>query len=546
MVMVKLFLFLLKFLRKPVVLLGADYNQLRAIVGAKLMSDFRRVPEASKGMQKERSLAFQIITYLLVGFLVALLLLTMNNHLMGLMINYTFILFLLCATLITEFTQVVFDPSDNIILLPRPISNRTLMVSRLLHITFYISVISLSLSLPATIMILVNWGFVPMLAYLCGVFTTSVFALFSANFIYLVLSQVMSAERFKNLITYLQVGLSVLLFVGYFFIGKIPQDLKLVENISSQWWSYLVQPLWSSMLVDLAAGTSITLGNVALAALSIIVPLFGLTLMVRYLTKGYDAILEKLATSTERHEEVGNKYKGKNLLRRLVCRTTTEEAGWKLAMIISSRDRNFKQMVYPFIGFAFAYIFVILKPDFSHFKASIWAISQSKSYYGFIFMGIYIGMAFGMIRASSSYQAAWIYKVTPLEHKGELLSGAIKAMLFKIFIPAYTLICLPALFIWGAQIIPILIFGGILVVLTHLVTILLFSYNLPFSIPPSDNGRGANVAKMLIMMLFAGVAFGIIYLLNLAGTAAFWGGCLLAGVALYAVFLEIKQKKIAD
>jgi hypothetical protein len=544
--MVKFFLFLIKLLRKPIELLGADYNQLRAIVAAKLMSDFRRVPEASKGMQKERSLAFQITSYVIFGFLVALMMMVMDNRLMGLLISYTFIMFLLCTTLITEFTQVVFDPSDNLILLPRPISNRTLMVSRLLHIAFYLGVISLSLSLPAIVIVLVKWGFVSMLAYLLGVLTTTAFALFSANFIYLVLSQMVSAERFKNLITYLQVGLSVLLFVGYMFIGKIPQDLKLVDSIGSQWWAYLVQPLWSAMLVDLAAGATITLGSIALAALGIAVPLLGLIIMVRYLTKGYDAVLEKLATSTERHEDVGNKYKRKNFLRRLACRTTTEEAGWKLAMIISSRDRNFKQMVYPFIGFAFAYIFVILKPDFSHFKASLWAISQSKSYYGFIFMGIYIGMVFGMIRASSSYQAAWIYKVTPLEHKGELLSGAIKAMLFKIFIPAYTLICLPALFIWGGKVIPILTFGGILVVLTHLITILLFSYNLPFSVPPSDNGRGANVAKMLIMMLFAGIAFGIIYLLNMAGAAAFWIGCALAGVALYAVFLEIKQKKLTE
>lgn len=544
--MVKIFLFLIKLFRKPIVLLGADYFQLRAIVAAKLMSDFRRVPEASKGMQKERSLAFQITSYVIFGFLVALLMMVMDNRLVGLLISYTFIMFLLCTTLITEFTQVIFDPSDNLILLPRPISNRTLMLSRLVHIAFYLGVISLSLSLPATVIVLVKWGIVPMLGYLLGVLTTTVFALFSANFIYLILSQMVSAERFKNLITYLQVGLSVLLFVGYMFIGKIPQDLTLVDSIGSQWWAYLVQPLWSAMLVDLAAGATMTLGNIALAALGIIVPLLGFVLMVRHLTKGYDAVLEKLATSAERHEDVGNKSKGKNLLRRLACRTTTEEAGWKLTMIISSRDRNFKQMVYPFIGFAFAYIFVILKPDFSHFKASIWAISQSKSYYGFIFMGIYIGMVFGMIRASSSYQAAWIYKVTPLEHKGELLSGAIKAMLFKIFTPAYILICLPALFIWGGKVIPILTFGGILIVLTHLITILLFSYDLPFSVPPSDNGRGANVAKMLIMMLFAGVAFGIIYLLNMAGTIAFWGGCLLAGVALYAVFLEIKKKKIAE
>lgn len=544
--MLKFFLLIVKLFKKPIELAGADYPQLYAIVATKLMSDFRRVPESSKNSSRNRSVGLQIAVYLVVGFLVGSMMIVFENRLMGIMLDYAFILLILCSIIIVEFTQVIFDPKDNLILLPRPISNRTLMVSRLVHITCYLSIISLSLSLPASIIVLVNFGLASMLSYLLGVFTTTAFALFASNFIYMFLSRVISAEKFKDLLTYMQVGLGVLLFGGIQLITRLPQYLSLTDNIATKWWAYLVQPIWSAMLVDIAAGTTVTAAGVALSLMGIIVPLLGLLFMVRHLTKGYDSVLEKLATSDEKREDVGSKSNKKNRFRRLACHTTTEEAGWKLAMIISSRDRNFKQMVYPFIGFAFVYIFVILKPDLSNFAASMEAMSHTKSYIGFIFMGVYIGSVFGMIRVSSSYQAAWIYKVTPLAQQGELLSGAIKAMLFKIFLPAYMLISvLPVCLIWGSSIIPVMALGGLLIVLIHLLVVLFFSYDLPFSTPPSDSGRGTSFVRMLAMMLFAALAFGVIYLLNLAGPIAFGAGCVLAIGVNYAMFICIKKKKIA-
>ncbi len=64
----------------------------------------------------------------------------------------------MCITLITDFSYVLIDPRDNYILLPRPVSDRTLVVSRLLHISLHISKIAVPMSLSAFIFLSIVHG----------------------------------------------------------------------------------------------------------------------------------------------------------------------------------------------------------------------------------------------------------------------------------------------------------------------------------------------------------------------------------------------------
>lgn len=540
--MQKFFMILLRFFRKPIELLGADYRQVAAIVGAKLMCDFRRVPEGSKAMKKKNNMLLQIVLYLVFGAVFAVFFLDDEAFRLGILINSSIILFILSGVLITDFTQVIFDPNDNLILLPRPVSNRTLMVSRLAHIFFYIFTIVSCLSLPSTIVILVRFGALAMLGYVVGVVGITFFSVFLSNVLYFFLSRVLSAERFKDFLNFLQIALSFLLVLGFVFLGKIPLWFSQVGAIGNDWWEFFVQPIWNLALVDILTGGSVTAGVVALAVLGIVVPILGIVFMVRRLTSDYDAVLEKLATTSCKQENVGKKGSKRHLIRSLACSSSTEVAGWKLAMLISGRDRAFKQMVYPIVAFAFAYIFIILKPEFSNFNAWVATTAKSQSYFGLIFMGVYVGMSIGMVRVSSNYHAAWIYKAAPIRKKGELLTGAVKAMIAKIFIPGYTLICLPGLYIWGVSVLPVLLLGGFSIVLAASLSLYMFGRDLPFSVDPQMEGKGQSFVNMLVMSLIALGLAGLIYLLSFFGEWVYWVATLLVALGVAIVFRQIQKK----
>src|ERR1700712_4454030 len=69
--------------------------------------------------------------------------------------TYYFIVFMvfMAITLISDFTTVLIDTRDQFILLPRPVNDRTIAVSRILHISIYVLRLALLQGLAGMVMI---------------------------------------------------------------------------------------------------------------------------------------------------------------------------------------------------------------------------------------------------------------------------------------------------------------------------------------------------------------------------------------------------------
>jgi ABC-2 type transport system permease protein len=258
--MVKFALFLVRLFKIPIKWLGVDFPQFETLLRTKLTVDFRGGPSAFQNSgRKKQTFLTQFFFFTIYGGLMCIVTNSISDLLLSLTIFFTVIMVMLAMTLISEFTTVLFDHRDNYILLPRPVSHRTLLFLRLVHIQFYMGYIALALSLAPGIMLAIKYKGIAVLIYFLAVGLSTWLTLIFTTFIYLLISKTVEGERFKDIITYVQVIMGVLIFAGYQLIPRV-MDVKVLSNsaMSIHWWAYLFPPVWLAALVKVSLFTGIT------------------------------------------------------------------------------------------------------------------------------------------------------------------------------------------------------------------------------------------------------------------------------------------------
>jgi hypothetical protein len=107
---------------------------------------------------------------------------------------------------------------------------------------------------------------------------------------------------------------------------------------------------------------------------------------------------------------------------------------------------------------------------------------------------------------SDKYKAAWIYFTTPIAKPGKIISGALKSLLVKFYLPIITLTFLGAILFEGPRVIPNLFLG----LCNQLLIIFLIGYatirNLPFA--QAQNLSKSSFMRGLLTLLIPGtIAF---------------------------------------
>ena len=105
--------------------MGADTDQLRALLEVKLMMDDRRPAGFGKPRTEKKNRKFSIILSMVISFFMGLFycmpLGIIQNRLLGLSGYFTLFLFMLTFTLIVDFSNILIDTRDKYIVLPRPV-----------------------------------------------------------------------------------------------------------------------------------------------------------------------------------------------------------------------------------------------------------------------------------------------------------------------------------------------------------------------------------------------------------------------------------------
>lgn len=515
--MEKFAMIIIRLLKHPIQWWGADYKQIEIILKTKLSMDFRRSPSMFHASGKsDKTFNFQLIVMLIFGVFISVGFGTISDLMLNMTICFSIIMVMLGTSVITEFTSVLFDYRDNHILLIRPISSRTLLLARLLHIQVFIGFMAMALSVIPSIVIAVKYGVLAFFAFWVAVGLCSWITLLLTSFFYIILSKVVSGERFKDLVSYFQIFMAVIIFGGYQFLPRLMES-DVLRNSAMQihWWSYLIPPIWLAGFVDLFSVKAISLEIVSLSLIALFASIAGAVFLVRSLSSGFNEILSE--GTSEKIESESNVVEGKRKISFLtfLCVSDTERTGWKLAMSITKRDRKFKQAVYPSFGIIIVMAILMIKPDFSDLAASIHKVGEPKNFFLLIFFCFFGTTAITQLPYTDTPEGSWLYKALPVTNHGHILTGAIKAMLVKFFVPTLVFLFAIALSIWGISKLPALMVGSMSIILVNLYSIIFMKMDLPFTQARDMQQKGANMARMFLLMLMMGVTIGFVYLTTL-------------------------------
>ena len=495
--------------------MGADYGQLRAIVQVKLMMDNRRsfinLGRFGRPSEESNNAFIGILgVYAFVGSLFSLLLLLPVNQdllFLPLTLQFSYIMVLCAMTLISDFSSVILDSSDNQIILPRPVSSRTLWLARIVHISSYLFAIALSLSITSIFIVASRFGGMAGLLFLVTSLLSAVLMVFLTNVFYLVLMRFVSEEKLREVINYFQIVMAILFYGGYQLLPRMieAQD-QLAQSIDHQWWHYLVPPMWMAGAVEMIAQPAFDATHLVFLLLALIAPIAGLWFMNRFLTTDFTQKLSGLdqenrsATSVIPTQSATDQSAG--WLERLAGGLTSnplEQTAFTFAWRVTGRDRKFKLKTYPQLGFGLAYVLLV----------STQRQGSSSFFYLFAlyFASVYIMVAQYQLGVSDNYRAAWIYGSTPIEQPGDLLVGALKALIIKLLTPFYILLSIYILYRYHVDKI-----GDVLLAYSNSLVLLLLSAlfstrYMPFSTPQDALKQNNTARGIMISLLLAAVGF---------------------------------------
>ncbi len=439
--MTNLILWLIDRLRPFIRTAGADFDQVRAIVQVKLMMDSRRnsvgLGRYGRKQTGDTNNAFlkTLAIYAVLGSLLSIGMLGRPEPdllFFPLALQFSYIMALCALTLISDFSTVILDSSDNQIILPRPVHSRTLWLARIIHISSYLAAIALSIALGGLLVISYRFGALAGLLFLAMALLSAVLMVFLTNVFYLVLMRFVSEDKIRGVINYVQIVMAIVFYGGYQLLPRLMDTNELFSRaLPHEWWHFLIPPMWMAGAVDLIVKPALDTTHLTFLLLALTMPVLGLWTMNRFLTGNFIRQLSSLDQETQpelrRPASDGTPLTGQSSgggidrLAGWLTRNPLERAAFGFAWRVTGRDRKFKLKTYPQLGFALAYTVGM----------SFQKMGGMFYLFALYFAGIYVMVAQLQLSVSDNYRASWVYGSAPIRQPGDVLVGSLKALIIK-------------------------------------------------------------------------------------------------------------------
>ena len=499
---------------------GVNYEQLRAIVAIKLTMDNRRNTLSSRRKKNEEpsnAFGMSLLFYALFGIFPAMLIFNTHSLMVSMVFFFSYIMVMIAMTLITDFSSILLDTSDNTIILPRPVDGRTLFIARITHIMLYLGQLSLGLSLFSIIMVWAKFGFVFFVCFLVALVLAVLTALLITNVVYLLIMQFASEEKLKSVINYFQIIMAVAFMGGYQLMPRMIGRFDAVDYFFElSWWSYLIPPIWMGGSLEAIHLHLTDLSHLTLIALAVLFPVGGLYVVNKYLTPIFNKKIGVIGVANDQPVLSKEKIqKGKNWLEGISSRITNsliECASFELVYKMLSRDRKIKLKIYPAMGYVLIFGLLFMFKGREDFSATWHNLHNTEYYLVMIYISFMITqVALREIPYSDDFKASWFYSSAPIDRPGEILSGMVKAIFIRLFLPAYIVISALLIFIWGIPVLDDIVFGLFNNVIILLIMASIGRRILPLSLEPSAREQSGNLMRGIIMMLCMAIPGGLHY-----------------------------------
>jgi len=520
-------------------LLKVDYKKFRVLLWVKLTMDNRQdksVMQSKGDKEMSHSMLWVCLIYVFVGIFAGLMLVWFKSLFVSLVFIYALIMFMTAVALVSDFTSVLLDTTDNAILLPRPVESRTIVVTRVTHIVIYLVLITLSLSLASILIGTFRFGFAFTLLFLFTLILSVLFVVFLSTFFYLLLMNISSGERFKDIILYFQIFIAIVAMGSYQILPRL-LDLDQIQKVSFaiRWWTYLLAPAWMAAPVDMAVTGNVSQAKIVLSLLAVMVPLISIIVVIRFLAPGFNRAISRLEISGSR--AVNRRKKERLFLgmaggfSRICASNPVEKAVFKMIWWLTSRDRKFRLKTYPSFGYMAIVIVVFVFSGEGNIQQAMFSLPETKKYILFLYMVCFvIPTALIQLRFSDNYEASWIYKALPIAKPGDILKGSLKAVVTKYSLSIFMPISLMVILVWGISVIDDVIFAFLNMIASCTMIAFLVRNEFPFS----RKYKGAREAQKgltgVSMLLIPGVLGVIHFILTFIPYAIYVGIIIMFGI----------------
>lgn len=501
---------------------GVDTNRMYAIVETKLKMDQRRVKMNWKQNQQQQEsknhLNAILITYALFGILVGATVFFLPSFITAMIIIHSYIIFMMAMTLITDFSTVLLDTTDNQVLLPRPVSSRTLFMARMIHILLYLLQFTIALSLMPVIFTFVKYG--PGAGF--GMCVTTILGVLLAvcltYLLYLLMLRFSNEQKLKEFVTYFQIAMTVTFTVGFQIVARL-SDFRFIEtDFKIQWYSYLLPPVWMAMTLDALRTLNFDSVHLIMILLAIAVPIILFWILNRYLAPVFAQKIAAINNDNYTPTNTVAKNPSKNLsavLSSVFARGVTERAAFQFVWKMTSRDKNFKLQFYPGMAYIVLFVFIFLFGGGTDIDEKWDNLPTTQRYLALIYVGLLsVTGSISIYTFNENFLASWIYHSVPITNPGRIIVGGIKSLFVKYFLPVYILLFGFGFYVWGVEVIDDFIFGLFNNALCFLAIAASSKYFLPFSRQPNTQQQTGKFLIVILQMLIMGVLIGLHYFVS--------------------------------
>jgi ABC-2 type transport system permease protein len=515
----KFVLFIAKlFLKKEV-----DFEKLKIITETKLILDRRRVRVAMKNNMSKKEPSNQIlvtlIVYCLMGLMVATIVIGVDDIIISMTIIHSYVLFMMAMTLVTDFSSVLLDTTDNQILLPRPVSSKTFFVARLVHILVYLLQFTIAVALFPIIFTFIAHGFFVGIVSIFTVLLTVLFSVFLTYLLYGLILKFSSEQKLKNIISGFQIVITIVFAVGFQIIPRLFNVDKMAHfTMPIHWYTYFLPPLWMANLLQTVKTFHADAAHIAMIFLALAVPLGSFWIMIKFLAPSFSKKIAQLGnagdeTTSEEKNAAKNRLPISEQLSPLICSNKTERAGFELAWKMTGRDKSFKIQFYPSLAYLLVFTFIFIFKSGENLDLSWQKLPIGNKFLWFIYLPMFtISAAVSLIAFNENFAAAWVYFSRPLHKPGNLISGALKMILTKFFVPIIVILFVFAYNIWGMKIIDDFVLGFFNNILIFLLISIIGKSYLPFSMQPNVKQHVGKFVQVILQLVIVGILIGLHYL----------------------------------
>ncbi len=504
--------------------LGVDYEKFRILLWVKLTVDNRQEKSmVQRKAKKEMTNSMLRVTliYALMGIFVGLMLFGIQSVFTSMVFVFSMVMVMTAIALISDFTSVLLDTTDNAILMPRPIDSRTMAMARITHIVIYILMITLALTLVSIVIGTIKFGPLFTVVFIVTLFFAVLFIVFLANVFYLFLMKISSEDHFRDIILYFQI------FMAAFAMGSYQLMPRLIEmdalkgfTLPIRWWTYLLPPAWMASPIDIAVNGDFSTAKIVMSLTGLAIPILSVYVVIKYLAPGFNQALLHMAAAESSTEKklIAAQKKGKFqiFLSRIFTSNSKERSIFQLCWKLSSRDRKFKLRTYPTFGYMLiiAFILSIYQGDGSILE-NIQNLPSTGKYLIFLYVGcILLPIVLFQQKFSDQHEASWIYFAFPFASPGDIQKGSLKAMVIKYGFSFFIPLALFVFLVWGPRVLDDIVLAFSNMIVASLFIGFMVRKDLPFSKKASSAAESQKSMTGILLFTFPAALGGFHYVLT--------------------------------